>query len=158
MTLQSRHFKFCVACAIHYVCLGYSLPVLRQYHCCFCLFSLFHYLRFLSDFICFFRQFFFWLNNFIFVFSLVLILIQLHVQIFYYYCTFVHYFPTSTSALVRIWILFCCIGSSITISLAWVSGWTVTDYLFAAGWRLFKHLLSSATESGALHCSLQFTI
>ena len=44
-----------------------------------------------------------------------------------------------------------------TISLAWVSGWTVTDYLFAAGWRLFKHLLLSATESGAVHCSL-FTI
>ena len=41
-----------------------------------------------------------------------------------------------------------------TISLHWVSGWTVTDYLFAAGWRLFKHLLLSATESGPVHCSL----
>ena len=45
-----------------------------------------------------------------------------------------------------------------TISLAWVSGWTVTDYLFAAGWLLFKHLLLSATESGAVHCSLHYFI
>ena len=30
-----------------------------------------------------------------------------------------------------------------TISLAWVSDWTMMDYLFAAGWRLFKHLLSA---------------
>ena len=44
------------------------------------------------------------------------------------------------------------------ISLAWVSGWTVTDYLFAAGWRLFKHLLLPATESGAVHCSFHYLI
>ena len=43
------------------------------------------------------------------------------------------------------------------ISLAWVSNWIVTDYLFVAGWRLFNHLLLSASESGAFHCSLFFS-
>ena len=46
LTLQCRRFKFCVAYATHYACLGDSLPVLRQCHCCCCLFSLFRYLRF----------------------------------------------------------------------------------------------------------------
>ena len=92
----------------------------------------------ISLFTIFYQILFEFLDNFIFVFSVFLILIQLYVQVFYYYCTFVYYFPTSTSALVCRWILFCCSGSSI-YSLAWVSGWTVTDYLFAAGWRLFKY-------------------
>ena len=45
-----------------------------------------------------------------------------------------------------------------SISLARVSGWTVTDYLFAAGWRLFKHQLLSASESGVVHCSFHYLI
>ena len=54
---------------------------------------------FLTNFIWFFRQFnvffqYFWFWN------------SVYVQVFYYYCVFVHYFSTSTGALVCTWILF----------------------------------------------------
>ena len=38
------------------------------------------------------------------------------------------------------------------LSASLVSDWKMTDYLFAAGWRLFNHLLLSASEFGAVHC------
>ena len=41
------------------------------------------------------------------------------------------------------------------VNLACVSDWTVTDYLFAAGRRLFKHLLLSTSVYFTIlfHCS-----
>ena len=103
----------------------------------------------------FIRQFYFCLlDNFIFAFSVFLILIQLYVQVFNY---IVLLFITFLQALVH-WCAhescFVVLVQAPTISLAWVSGWTVTAYLFAVGWLLFKHLLLSSTESGAVHCSL----
>ena len=83
----------------------------------------------------------------------------------YYYCMFKYFiiivllFISFLQALVHLCSYISCFVVSIqasTISLAHVSDWTMTDYLFAAGWCLFKHPLLSATESGAFHCS--FTI
>ena len=109
----------------------------------------------ISLFTIFYQILFDFLDNFIYIFSVFQILIQLYVQVFYYYCVFVHYFSTSSSALVCIWILFCCIGSSIYYQLRLGVDYTVTNYLCTVGWRLFKHLLLLlASESGAVHCTL----
>ena len=78
-------------------------------------------------------------------------LIQLFVQVFYYYCTFVHTFLQAPVYWCAYESCFVVLVQASTISIAWVSGWTVTDYLFADGWRLFKHLLLSAAESEAVH-------
>ena len=83
LTLQSQWFKFCVECATHYVCFCYSLSVLRQCHCSCCC-SLFSLFTILFDF----------LDNINFVLSVFLILIQMFIQLFYYYCAFVRYFST----------------------------------------------------------------
>ena len=46
LTLQSRRFKFCVACTTHYACLGDSLSVLKQCAAVVVQFLLFRNLRF----------------------------------------------------------------------------------------------------------------
>ena len=106
----------------------------------------------------FYQILFHFLDNFIFVFLEFLILIQLYDQ---YFIIIVLLFITFLQALVH-WCAddscFVVLGQASTISLAWVSGWTVTDYLLAAGWRLFKHLLLSASGSRAVHCSFHYLI
>ena len=81
---------------------------------------------------------------------------------FEYFIIIVLFFITFLQALVH-WCayeacfpVFVVLVQVSTISLAFLSGWTVTDYLFAAGWRVFKHLLLSATESGAVHYSFRY--
>ena len=147
LTLQSRRSKFCVACATHYACLGDSLSVLSRCHCCYCCCSVFV----ISLFTIFYHVLFDFLNNFIFVFWVFLIFIVV-CSIFYYYCVFVYYFST---ALVH-WYAYesCFVGSSIYYQLSLGVDYTVTNYLFAAGCRRFKHLLLlSASESEAVHCT-----
>ena len=78
---------------------------------------------------------------------------------FKYFIIIVCLFLTFLQALVRWSSHESCFVVSVqasTISLAWVSAWNVADYLFAAGWPLFKHLLLSASESGAFHCSFHY--
>ena len=79
---------------------------------------------------------------------------------FKYFIIIVLLFITFLQALVH-WCAyescFVVLVQASTISLACVSAWTVTDYLFSAGWRLFRHLLS-ATESGGVHCSFHYLI
>ena len=79
---------------------------------------------------------------------------------FKYFIIIVLLFITFLQALVH-WCAyescFVVLVQASTISLACVSAWTVTDYLFSAGWRLFKHLLS-ANESGGVHCSFHYLI
>ena len=110
------------------------------------------FMIFVSNFMLFFRQFYFCF------FSVFLILIQLLLK---YFISTVLFCITFLQVLVH-WCAydsrFVVLIQASTISLAWVSGWTMTDYLFSAGWRLFKHLLSSATESEAVHCSFHYLI
>ena len=129
LTLPSRLFKFCVdvphtksawGIAIRFWGSVIAVAVVVCFH-------YFTISDFLSNFIWFFRQFYF---HFVSVF---LILIELYVQVFYYYCAFVHYFPTSTSALVCIRILFCCIRSSIYCQLS-LGVWLDRDELLICSW------------------------
>ena len=80
---------------------------------------------------------------------------------FRYFNIIVHLFIVFLQALVYWYAYESCFVASVqasTISLAWVSDWTMMDYLFAAGWQLFKHLLLSACESGTVHCSFHYFI
>ena len=103
----------------------------------------------------FYQILFDFLNNFIFVFSVFLIFKELYVQ---YLIIIVCLFITFLQALAH-WYAYesCFVGSSIYYQLSLGVDQTVTNYLFAAGWRLFKHLLLlSASESGAVYCTLHY--
>ena len=144
LTLKSRRSKFGVACATHYACLGDSLSVLRQCHCCCCCCSVFV----ISLFAIFYQSLFVFLHYFIFVLSVFLILIQLYSEI-KYFIIIVCLFITFLQALVHWYVYESCLPSK-------QDSYTY-EFLFAAGWRVFKHLLLlSSSESGAVHYTLHY--
>ena len=147
LALQCRWFKFCVERDTHYVCLEDRLPVLKLSHCWCCrLFSLFSYFDFtqlyfiLGTILLPFFQYFWFLFSCIFKYFIIIVLLFItFLQALVHWCACESFFVLSV------------------ISSAGVSNWIVTDCLFVAGWRLFNHLLLSASESGAFHCSLFFS-
>ena len=113
LTLQSQRLIFRVACATHYACLADSRSVLRQCHCCCCCCSVFVILIFtifLSNFIWFFKQFyfrFFCISNFDkVVCSSILLLLCVCSLLFYKHI--VHWYAYES----------CFVGSSIYYQLS----------------------------------------